>query len=110
MLTRSIDVTMLWNIQNAIDDNYSDFSTFVENGEASKMTEVELPFRSEYAKSGRSSCKACKTNIEKAQLRLAAMVQVILRYIHPISINFNYYKKTHILMVDYVNDSNFSNV
>ena len=59
------------------------------------MTEVELPFRSEYAKSGRSSCKACKTNIEKAQLRLAAMVQVILKYIHPISINFNYYKNTH---------------
>ena len=53
------------------------------------MTEVELPFRSEYAKSGRSSCKACKTNIEKAQLRLAAMVQVILKYIHTISINLN---------------------
>ena len=81
---------MLWNIQNAIDDNHSDFSTFVENGEASKMTEVELPFRSEYAKSGRSSCKACKTNIEKAQLRLAAMVQVILNYFHFILINLNY--------------------
>ena len=72
------------------------------------MTEVELPFRSEYAKSGRSSCKACKTNIEKAQLRLAAMVQVILKYIHTISINLN--KRTHILMVDHVNDSNFLNM
>ena len=72
------------------------------------MTEVELPFRSEYAKSGRSSCKACKTNIEKAQLRLAAMVQVILKYIYTISINLN--KRTHILMVDHVNDSNFLNM
>ena len=80
---------MLWNIQNIIDDTYSHFRTFVENGEESKMTEVELPFRSEYAKSGRSSCKACKTNIEKAQLRLAAMVQVILKYIYTISINLN---------------------
>ena len=39
-------------------------------------TELDLPYRSEYAKSGRSSCKACKTVIGKADLRLAAMVQV----------------------------------
>ena len=38
--------------------------------------EADLPYRSEYAKSGRSSCKACKTSIGKADLRLAAMVQV----------------------------------
>ena len=46
-----------------------------------KMTEIELPYRSEYAKSGRSSCKACKTSIEKATLRLAAMVQVISYFV-----------------------------
>lgn len=40
------------------------------------IAEVDLPYRSEYAKSGRSSCKACKTSIGKADLRLAAMVQV----------------------------------
>ena len=45
------------------------------------MTEVELPYRSEYAKSGRSSCKACKTTIEKASLRVAAMVQVMRVYL-----------------------------
>ena len=50
---------------------------FSEKKKNGAMTEIELPFRSEYAKSGRSSCKACKTSIEKAQLRLAAMVQVI---------------------------------
>ena len=40
------------------------------------IAEADLPYRSEYAKSGRSSCKACKTSIGKADLRLAAMVQV----------------------------------
>ena len=39
-------------------------------------SELDLPYRGEYAKSGRSSCKACKINIEKGELRLAAMVQV----------------------------------
>lgn len=36
----------------------------------------QLPYRAEYAKSGRASCKACRTPIEKDSLRLAAMVQV----------------------------------
>lgn len=35
----------------------------------------QLPYRAEYAKSGRASCKACRTQIEKDGLRLAAMVQ-----------------------------------
>ncbi|XP_014252361.1 poly [ADP-ribose] polymerase [Cimex lectularius] len=35
----------------------------------------KLPYRAEYAKSGRSNCKACKTSIEKGALRLACMVQ-----------------------------------
>jgi len=34
-----------------------------------------LPYRGEYAKSGRASCKACKSTIDKGDLRLAAMVQ-----------------------------------
>lgn len=35
----------------------------------------DLPFRVEYAKSGRSSCRGCKTSIEQGSLRLAVMVQ-----------------------------------
>ncbi|XP_037804095.1 poly [ADP-ribose] polymerase-like [Penaeus monodon] len=34
-----------------------------------------LPYRVEYAKSGRASCKTCKGNIAKDTLRLAVMVQ-----------------------------------
>ena len=36
----------------------------------------DLPFRAEYAKSGRAACKGCKNKIDKDELRLAAMVQV----------------------------------
>lgn len=36
-----------------------------------------LPYKAEYAKSGRASCKACKSTIAKDELRLAAMVQVL---------------------------------
>ncbi|XP_066991017.2 poly [ADP-ribose] polymerase [Anabrus simplex] len=36
---------------------------------------VDLPYRAEYSKSGRASCKACKTPIAKDVLRLAVMVQ-----------------------------------
>ena len=36
----------------------------------------DLPFRGEYAKSGRAGCKHCKINIEKGELRLAVMVKV----------------------------------
>ena len=38
--------------------------------------EEELPFKVEYAKSGRASCRGCKQNIGKDTLRLAVMVQV----------------------------------
>ena len=34
-----------------------------------------LPFRAEYAKSGRAGCKKCKTPIEKDSLRLATIIQ-----------------------------------
>ncbi|XP_037073152.1 poly [ADP-ribose] polymerase 1-like [Pollicipes pollicipes] len=37
--------------------------------------EEDLPFRAEYAKSGRAGCKGCKGNIAKDTLRMAAMVQ-----------------------------------
>ena len=40
---------------------------------------VDLPFRGEYAKSGRAACKMCKEKIEKGELRLAVMVQVRLK-------------------------------
>ena len=36
----------------------------------------DLPFQAEYAKSGRASCKGCKSNIAQDSLRLALMVQV----------------------------------
>jgi hypothetical protein len=39
----------------------------------------DLPYRGEYAKSGRASCKTCKDKIDKGVLRLAAMVQVSLK-------------------------------
>ncbi|KAL8613750.1 hypothetical protein ACOMHN_029607 [Nucella lapillus] len=35
----------------------------------------DLPFKAEYAKSGRAACKACKENISQNALRLAVMVQ-----------------------------------
>lgn len=35
----------------------------------------EKPWKVEYAKSGRSSCRTCKSSIEKEQLRLGKMVQ-----------------------------------
>ncbi|PSN54639.1 Poly [ADP-ribose] polymerase [Blattella germanica] len=35
----------------------------------------DLPYRAEYAKSGRASCKGCKSPIAKDVLRLAVMVQ-----------------------------------
>ena len=36
----------------------------------------DLPFKAEYAKSGRASCKGCKSSIAQDSLRLAVMVQV----------------------------------
>jgi poly [ADP-ribose] polymerase len=36
----------------------------------------DLPYAAEYAKSGRASCKGCKSPIAKDTLRLAVMVQV----------------------------------
>ena len=38
--------------------------------------EDNLPYRAEYAKSNRSSCKGCKKTIPQDTLRLAVMVQV----------------------------------
>lgn len=39
----------------------------------------DLPFKAEYAKTGRASCKGCKNKIDQATLRIAAMVQVRLK-------------------------------
>lgn len=36
----------------------------------------ELPYKCEYAKSGRAGCKGCKLKIDQGALRLAVMVQV----------------------------------
>lgn len=40
----------------------------------------ELPYKTEYAKTGRAGCKGCKMNIGQGTLRLAVMVQVQLFY------------------------------
>lgn len=37
--------------------------------------EMDLPYRAEYSKSGRASCRGCKSQIAKDILRLAVMVQ-----------------------------------
>ena len=39
------------------------------------MSEDESPYKAEYAKSGRASCKVCKSNIAQDSLRIARMVQ-----------------------------------
>ncbi|GAB0091469.1 Poly [Sergentomyia squamirostris] len=36
---------------------------------------MDLPYQSEYAKSGRAACKGCKEKIDKGELRIAVMVQ-----------------------------------
>lgn len=36
----------------------------------------DLPFRCEYAKTGRAGCKKCKQKIDQHELRIAALVQV----------------------------------
>lgn len=38
--------------------------------------DIELPFMAEYARTGRASCKGCKSTIPKDDLRIAVMVQV----------------------------------
>lgn len=40
----------------------------------------ELPYKTEYAKSGRAGCKGCKMNIGQGTLRLAVMVQVTTKF------------------------------
>ena len=52
--------SLLWGIMGGEEDNQND-----------------LPYRSEYAKSGRAKCKGCKVEIPKGDLRLASMTQVI---------------------------------
>jgi poly [ADP-ribose] polymerase len=39
------------------------------------MAAPPKPWKAEYAKSGRASCKSCKSPIAKDQLRLGKMVQ-----------------------------------
>lgn len=36
---------------------------------------MDLPYRAEYAKTGRAGCKKCKSKIDQGVLRMAAMVQ-----------------------------------
>ena len=44
----------------------------------------DLPYRSEYAKSGRAKCKGCKVEIPKGDLRLASMTQVLRHNLYTI--------------------------
>jgi len=41
----------------------------------SEENKVDLPFRAEYAKSGRAKCKGCKSEIPKGDCRLASLTQ-----------------------------------
>ncbi|KAI3806057.1 hypothetical protein L1987_21948 [Smallanthus sonchifolius] len=43
--------------------------------ERGKMANPPKPWKAEYAKSGRSSCKACKIPIDKEKLRLGKMIE-----------------------------------
>ena len=36
----------------------------------------DLPYKAEYAKTGRAKCKGCKADIPKGDMRLASMTQV----------------------------------
>lgn len=45
------------------------------------MSAVDPPYRAEYAKSGRASCKSCKNTISQATLRVARMVQVSILFL-----------------------------
>lgn len=38
--------------------------------------EIDLPFKAEYSKSSRASCKGCKNKIDAEVVRIAVMVQV----------------------------------
>ena len=57
----------------------------------------DLPFRGEYAKSGRAGCKHCKINIEKGELRLAVMVKVIF-FKNEFNQGFNNLDKYYIML------------
>lgn len=53
------------------------FYSPTENYTSRKMADHhDLPYQAEYAKSNRSTCKACRTTISQKSLRLAVMVQV----------------------------------
>ena len=51
-------------------------STYIQTRDVMGDNPDDLPYRAEYAKSGRAKCKACKADIPKGDLRMAAMVQV----------------------------------
>lgn len=40
------------------------------------MTDRDLSYKVEYAKSGRSTCKACNNKIDEGTVRIAVLVQV----------------------------------
>lgn len=52
------------------------------------MTDRDLSYKVEYAKSGRSTCKACNNKIDEGTVRIAVLVQVstidkiLMHYLH----------------------------
>lgn len=44
--------------------------------------DIELPYLAEYARTGRATCKGCKSTISKDTLRIAVMVQVSYYVVH----------------------------
>ena len=60
---------------------------------------VQKPWKAEYAKSSRSSCKTCKTPIDKEVLRLGKMVQATqFDGFMPVNIIFHLLKPFHIFL------------
>ena len=50
------------------------------NNKMSEEQGSDLPFRAEYAKSGRAKCKGCKSEIPKGDCRLASLTQVMVDF------------------------------
>ena len=49
--------------------------------------EADLPYRAEYAKSGRSSCKSCKTSIAEVRIHHINVACLLTSYLPITTVN-----------------------